>query len=187
MKLDDIDKVIINALMDDGRKSLMQISEFLHESNNNTMSHTGIRKRINKLKNGEILSIQGNINMNALQYKAAFILMEMKNFNEVKKIVDCYTGCPRVFLLAQITGQYNLILGFVGQNMDIMHRYLNLCGPTNKEGILHSAVVFVSNFETPKYFPLNVFQRESQEKTCGNICKDCAAFIDGICTGCGRF
>ena len=187
MNLDDIDKMIINALSEDGRQSLMQISGYLKEISDSSMSHTGIRKRINKLKNNGILNIQGNLNINELQYKSGFILMEMRNFNEVRNIIDCYKDCPRVFMLAQVTGQYNLIIGFVGQNMDIMHRWLNLCGPTNKDGILHSAVIFVSNFETPLYFPLTVFSREGQQDKCGNVCEECAALIDGKCPGCGSF
>ena len=187
MTLDEIDKEIINALFEDGRSSLMQISEYLQESINVSMSHTGIRKRINKLKDEGVLGIQGNINFNALNLKAAFILMEMRNFEQVKNIIECYSTCPRVFLLAQITGQYNLILGFVAQNMENMHRYLNRCGPNNKEGILHSAVIFVSNIDVPNYLPLTVYKRQSGEQNCGNVCASCEAFMEGTCPGCGLF
>ena len=187
MPIDQIDKEILNSLNLDGRMSLMQISEQLQESINVSMSHTGIRKRINKLKDEGILKIQGNLNIKALDFKAAFILMEMSNFNEVKKIIECYSDCPRVFLLAQITGQYNLIVGFVGRDMESLHRYLNQCGPTNKGGILHSAVIFVSNIENPDFLPLSMFKRQSGEQKCGNVCNDCSAFMDGKCPGCGLF
>ena len=34
---------------------------------------------------------------------------------------------------------------------------------------------------------LNLFNKEGQEDKCGNTCKDCEAFLDGECDGCGNF
>jgi len=187
MGLDNIDKQIINALYGKGRESLISIGEKVLKSDKDIMSHAGVRKRIVKMEDSGILKVQGNININALNYKTCLILLEMKNYDEVKKIINEYSDCPRVFLLAQITGQYNLIMGIIGQNMEVLHRYINYCGPANKEGILHSEILFVSKLKAPEYLPLNLFSKKSQETKCGNICKDCEAFLDGKCDGCGNF
>ncbi|MFX1409941.1 MAG: Lrp/AsnC family transcriptional regulator [Promethearchaeota archaeon] len=187
MPLDNIDKQIINALFNEGRESLISIGEKVFKSDKDIMSHAGVRKRIVKLEDSEILKVQGNININKLYYRACLILLEMKNYEEVKKIIQAYSECPRVFLLAQITGQYNLIMGIVGQSIDVLHRYINYCGPTNKEGILHSDILFISEIIAPRFLPLNLFGKKSQESKCGNICKDCEAFLDGNCDGCGNF
>lgn len=187
MGLDNIDKQIINALYDKGRESLISIGEKVFKSDKDIMSHAGVKKRIVKMEDSGILKVQGNININALNYKACLILLEMKNYDEVKKIISAYSDCPRVFLLAQITGRYNLIMGIMGQNIDVLHRYINYCGPTNKEGILHSEILLISSIEAPEFLPLNLFSKKSQETRCGNICKDCEAFLDGKCDGCGNF
>ena len=187
MELDDIDKQILNELYKDGRESLTSLNQKIYKANQELMSHTGVKKRIIKLGNSEILKVQGNINLNNLNYKACFILLEMKNYDEIRKIINYYSDCPRVFLLAQITGQYNLIMGIAGQSIDVLHRYINYCGPTNKEGVLHSQILFISNIETPQFLPINLFSKESQEDKCGNICNDCEAFLDGRCDGCGNF
>jgi len=187
MELDDIDKQILNELYKNGRESLTSLNQKILKADQELMSHTGVKKRIIRLRNSEVLKIQGNINFNNLNYKACFILLEMKNYDEIKKIIKCYKDCPRVFLLAHITGQYNLILGIMGQSIDVLHRYINYCGPTNKEGVLHSQILFVSTLETPEFLPINLFSKESQEAKCGNICKDCEAFLDGNCDGCGNF
>ncbi|MFX1455929.1 MAG: Lrp/AsnC family transcriptional regulator [Promethearchaeota archaeon] len=187
MQLDGIDKQILRALFKNGRESLTNLEKTIFKSGSETMSHTGIAKRISKLEESEILNVQANTNINTLNYKSVFILMEMSNFEEVQNIITAYKDCPRVFLLAHVSGQYNLILGIIGQNMDVLHRYLNYCGPTNKKGILHSASIFVSDLIIPKFLPLNLFSKESQESNCGNICKKCAAFLDGKCNGCGSF
>ncbi len=187
MGLDNIDKQIINALYDKGRESLISIGEKVFKSDKDIMSHAGVRKRILKMEDSGILKVQGNININALNYKECLILLEMKNYDEVKKIINAYSDCPRVFLLAQITGRYNLIMGIIGQNIEVLHRFINYCGPTNKEGILHSEILFISDLKAPEYLPLNLFSKRSQESKCMNICKDCEAYLDGKCNGCGKF
>ncbi|MFX1504411.1 MAG: hypothetical protein ACFFDH_25860, partial [Promethearchaeota archaeon] len=146
-----------------------------------------VRKRVKKLEDLGILKIQGNINISTLNYKACLILLEMKNYEEVKNIIEAYSNCPRVFLLAQITGRFNIIIGIIGQNTEVLHRYINYCGPTNKKGILHSEILFVSSLNSPEYLPLNIFSSKSQEIKCKNVCKDCEAFFDGKCDGCGNF
>ncbi|MFX0021054.1 MAG: Lrp/AsnC family transcriptional regulator [Candidatus Hermodarchaeota archaeon] len=187
MGIDNIDKQIINALYKKGRENLINLGEKVFKSDKEIMSHAGVRKRIKKLEDSEILKVQGNINTNTLKYKMCIILLAMKNYDEVKKIINAYSLCPRVFLLTQITGRYNLLIGIIGQNIEVLHRYINYCGPTNKEGILHSEILFVSSLETPEYLPLNLFSKKSHEAECGNICKNCEAYLDGKCDGCGNF
>ncbi|MFX1590663.1 MAG: Lrp/AsnC family transcriptional regulator [Promethearchaeota archaeon] len=187
MTLDQVDKQILKTLFEDGRVSLSSLSKIILKSNQETMSHAGISKRITKLEESGILKVQGNINVKNLSYYAAFILMEMKSYDDVQNIIEAYNECPRVFLLAHVTGQYNLIFGVIGQDIDVIRRYINYCGPTNKKGILHSAIIFSSDLITPKFLPVNLFSRVSKEHKCGNICKGCAAYLDGKCNGCGNF
>jgi DNA-binding Lrp family transcriptional regulator len=187
MMLDNIDKQLINILSKKGRETLTDLKDRVQKPDKESMSHSGVRKRIRKLEDNEIIKVQGNINIASLGYQAAFILMEMKNYIEVQKVVDAYKSCPRVFMLAQVTGQYNLLVGVLGQSIEILRRFINLCGPTNKDGILHSAVMFVSQIETPEYMPTRLFGKESFEHKCGNICDECEAFTNKECLGCGTF
>ncbi|MFX0027774.1 MAG: Lrp/AsnC family transcriptional regulator [Candidatus Hermodarchaeota archaeon] len=187
MQLDGIDKQILRALFNNGRESLTNLEKVIFKSGTETMSHTGIAKRITKLEDSGILKVQANTNVNKLQYKTVFLLMEMSSFDEVQNIIKAYKDCPRVFLLAHVRGQYNLILGIIGQNIDVLHRYLNYCGPANRKGILHSASIFASDLILPKFLPLNLFSQESNESNCGNICKKCVAYLDNKCFGCGSF
>ena len=187
MKLDKVDKQIIKALFNSGRENLTSLKDIIFKKDNETMSHTGIAKRISKLEDTGILKVQGNINITEINYKTLIILMEWSNFDEIRSIIGSYSECPRVFLLAQVTGQYNLIMGVVGKNLDVLHRYVNHCGPTNKKGLLHSALIFGSDFIVPEFLPLNLFSDTSNEQNCGNICSDCEAYLDGRCDGCDNF
>jgi len=187
MQLDRIDKQVLNVLFNNGRESLENISTKVLKSNQKKMSHTGIAKRISKLKDFGILQVQGNINITALNYCVAFFLIEMKGYNEIKKIIENYSECPRIILLAQVTGQYSLIFGVVGQDMEVLRRYINYCGPTNKQGILHSEIIFTSDLMLPKFLPINLFSGISKEHKCENVCRSCETYIDSKCGGCGNF
>jgi DNA-binding Lrp family transcriptional regulator len=187
MKLDNVNKQILFELFKNGRENLTTINKNIFKTDTETMSHTGVKKRIGKLINSDILKIQGNINLKSLNYKSCLILLEVKNYDLVKEVIKAYRNCPRIFLLAQVSGQYNIIMGIVGKNSDTLLRFLNYCGPANKEGILHSEVLFISEIESPQFLPINLFCRESREHECGNTCQDCEAFLDGECDGCGNF
>lgn len=187
MMFDKIDKHILNVLFKNGRESLTNISEELSESGQGTMTHTGIRKRIRKLMDFSVLKLQGNLNIKRLKYHSVLIMMEIKNYEGVKNIIKAYSDCPRVFLLATISGRYNLVLGILGQNAEVLQRYINHCGPTNKDGVLHSEILNISEFITPEFYPLNIFSRKSQESKCENICNECEAFLNDYCGGCGNF
>ena len=187
MKFDKVNKQIIKALFNNGRESLTHLKDIIFKNNDETMSHTGIAKRITKLEDDGILKVQGNINVNEINYKTLFILMEWSNYDEIKNIISSYSECPRVFLLAHVTGQFNLVMGVIGQNLDVLHNYVNHCGPTNKKGLLHSALLFGSDFIRPKYLPLNLFSDKSNEHNCDNICADCEAYLGGKCNGCSNF
>lgn len=187
MPLDKIDKQILDALFKNGRESLTNLEKIVVKSDHEMMSHTGISKRISKLEDMGILKVQANLNFNKLDYKALFLLIEMSSYEEINNIIDAYSECPRVFLLTQVTGQYNLIMGIVGQNIVVLQRYINHCGPTNRKGILHSAVIHISDFIVPKFMPIDLFSGLSREDKCGNICKSCGAYLDGKCEGCGNF
>ena len=80
MRLDGIDKQILKELYENGRESLTTLNTKIFKTDSEVMSHTGVKKRITKLESSEILKVQGNININNLNYKAMLILLEMKNF-----------------------------------------------------------------------------------------------------------
>ncbi|MHA1915459.1 MAG: hypothetical protein ACW97V_13945 [Promethearchaeota archaeon] len=187
MLVDAIDRQLIEALFREGRVSLSTLSKIIKKSNNDTMSLAGISRRISKLEKLGILNIQGNLSVNNLGYSIVFILMEMKNFDVVQNIIEMYSECPRIFLLAPVTGQYHLIIGVLGHTIDDLRDYINFCGPTNKLGIIHSEIIFSSRLITPKFIPVNLFSGKSREYKCANVCEECQSLLEGKCNGCGSF
>lgn len=187
MNFDKVDKQILRLLFENGRMSYSKIKNKVLKSDNEKMSHSGIRKRIHKLKKDNLVKIQGNVNVKALNYVGVIILIEMENYEKTVELINYYSGCPRVFSFLEVSGQYDLILGFLGKNMDDLHKFINRCDPTNKRGILHSTLMYIKDVVYPKFIPLDMFNAENKEKTWGNICCDCSVFIDEKCSGCENF
>jgi len=182
VKFDHIDIKILKMLIDDGRQTLTQISK------KTTLSNSGIKKRVTKLNDSGILKIQGNFNLEAMDFKACIILLEVKNFKFISEISKAYNSCPYVFLVAEILSSFNLMIGLCGNGDQDLNNKLKLCGPSNSEGVLHSQIILISDFKLPQYLPLHLSLKKNEDinkpNSCGFKCVDCAAFIKNECKGC---
>lgn len=158
-EIDYINKQIICALFKDGKQNLQQLSKKIYKLDGTRMSNTGIKKRIEKLINKKILHIQGNINIQKLGYNIAFLLVELRNYENIINYNRLRFDCPRLFLLANITGKYQLIIGLVGRNLKEINNCINRCELISKNDfdIKNSEILFSSNLKIPKYIPLNLF------------------------------
>ena len=181
-KFDLIDRKILEMLIDDGRQSLTQISKEI------ALSNSGIKKRVVKLNKSGILKIQGNFSLEAMKFKACVILLEVKNFECISEIIKAYKSCPYIFLVAEILSSFNLMIGLFGNSDQDLNNKLKLCGPSNKEGVLHSKIILISDFKFPQYLPLHSSLRDNEDlnnsNSCGFKCIDCVAFIKNECKGC---
>ncbi len=180
--LDDIDKQILRELHEDGKKGLHKIEIAM----SNVMSHTGIKNRIGKLTDSNFLKIQGNVNVKKLNYRLAFLLLELRKFEDLKKFIDFYSKCKRIFFVLSVSGKYHLLLGIVAKSFEIINNFLSCCGLINDEDVAKSELIFGSNLELPEYLPINLFGNKNKDFKCERICKDCDYFKQGICEGCEK-
>ena len=184
--VDYVDKQILNQLFKDGKMSLNRIKEHVVKKNGEHMSHTGINNRIDKLMDSDILRIQGNINLSELEYQAAIILVELRRYNLLEEYVNHAKTCPRIFLLATSTGNYHLILGMVGNNIEDINCCLNNCDLVGREEIKNSEVIFAPNLLIPNFVPINLFDNIDNHEEIKEECVGCESYMKGICSGCGK-
>ncbi|MHA1988043.1 MAG: hypothetical protein ACW98D_15515 [Promethearchaeota archaeon] len=157
MGLDYIDKELITQLFSKGRQSLNNIKIEVIKSEIQDVSQSGIRKRFERLKSSDTINVQGNLSVNNLRNHCAFIFTHIINNNSLNKLIEIYRKCPRVFMLAQVTGQYNLLIGIMGEDIEKLHWFINHCGPGNQAEVSHSEILFTSNFKIPKFIPVDFF------------------------------
>ena len=181
--IDYVDKQILNQLFKDGKKSLNSIKEHVVKKNGKHMSHTGINNRIDKLINSNILKIQGNINISELEYQAAIILVELTRYNLLEEYIEHLKCCPRIFLLAKVTGNYHLMFGIIGKSIGEINFGLNKCEIMDKNKIKNSELIFTPNLMGPEYIPIDLFYPDT--KINKEKCMNCEYYENGECSGCG--
>lgn len=171
-KLDKTDRAILDILTKHGRESYTTLSKKL------SFSDTGIKKRLYKLNNEGILKVQGNLNLDALHLKACLILLEVKGHDDLNRIIKAYENCPYVFLTLELLGNYNLLMGFYGHNIEDVDEKIKDCGPSNMPGVLHSEVMLISNFNLPTFLPLKIVSADQQVKI--NVCERCSDCLNKL-------
>jgi DNA-binding Lrp family transcriptional regulator len=161
MGLDYIDKELIKKLIGEGRQNLKNIKIEIIKSELQEISQSGIRKRFERIKNNKTVKVQGNININKLKYHCALIFTIVNNGNSLNELIDTYSKCRNVFLLARVSGQYNLLVGIIEEDFDKLHLFIHRYGPGNLTEIAHSEILFISTFKLPKFFPVDLFNSET--------------------------
>ncbi len=179
-ELDGIDKKILKELFKDGKKGLKQFELFKSK----VMSHTGIKNRISNLINSNVLKIQGNININELNYNLAFLLIELRKFEQLKRFIEYYSKCKRVFFVLTVSGKYHLLIGIVGKSFEAINNFVSYCSLVNDTDVAKSKLIFGSNLELPEFLPINLFGKKQEDFNCERLCEECNYFKEGLCVGC---
>jgi len=176
--LDDVDKILISELQKDGRKPLSQIAKKLG------VSHVAVRKRLKNLLDKGFISVTANLNLEALNAKAATVTVEVENYIRLKELMGMFKDCPRTVFLAPLTGS-NLITVIVGEDSSTLENVIGVCSVRAQKGIRRSEV-YVGNLPAyPKYLPIRIAGRHvSQTAPCGARCDRCESFKTEECVGC---
>ena len=178
--LDGIDKRILTELFKDGKKGLKQFELFKSK----VMSHTGIKNRISNLINSNVLKIQGNISVNELNYNLAFLLIELRKFEHLKRFIEYYLKCKRVFFILTVSGKYHLLIGIVGKSFEAINNFVSYCSLVNDTDVAKSKLIFGSNLELPEFLPINLFGKKQEDFNCERLCEECDYFKEKLCIGC---
>ncbi|MHA2379666.1 MAG: AsnC family transcriptional regulator [Candidatus Thorarchaeota archaeon] len=101
--MDNVDKQLVSLLQKNGRTSLSEIGKKLK------MSHVAVSKRLDKLvKNGSV-HVSAGVNAEKLDVKLLFMALEVESMDTADRLRDKYQNCPRLLMLAPVTGSYNLM------------------------------------------------------------------------------
>ena len=179
--MDDKDKKIVSILHDDGRISLSKIGEQL-----DNMSHVAVSKRLDKLKKEELVKITAAVNVESLDIKVIFLGLETETIEVADRIIEKYRHCPRLLMLAPVTGRYNLFAVMVAEDLDSLESMLGTCSMRVEEGIRRSETWFGTAPVVPKFLPMDLaptFSKDSAD-ACGCMCGNCRRYQMGKCVGC---
>jgi len=176
--MDEIDRVIIAALQQNGRVSLSEIGRRIG------LSHVSVRRRLNNLSKN-ILKVTVGLNARKMGFHLAIVSAEVETPKRLQEIIRVLLNCPRVIFLAKVTGAYNLMAIMIAENMETLNAMVEHCSVRAYEGIRRSEVVIAEAPIIPEYLPVRmVVDRCSEIAPCGMECGECIRYKHEGCLAC---
>ncbi len=117
-KIDGIDSKIINILSDDGRASFVDIAKKIG------LSSAGVKKRVERLENENVLKIKGFLNIEEFYSVSATIEIETDS-KTISQLIELFEKSPLVYHLIKTSGRYNLMVSIVAPNLDNIENFIS--------------------------------------------------------------
>jgi Lrp/AsnC family leucine-responsive transcriptional regulator len=179
--MDKIDWTLIKQLRSNGRKTYKELGEAIG------FTSLGAKKRVEKLRNKNLIHISALVNTDALNLRLALILLEIESAEAMRKIIDRYSKCPRVINFFTTMGGYNLIALVMAEDQATLEsESMEKCALRSGEGIRRSEFYLIGRVQHYPFLPLktDTLKEKGDITPCGVQCKDCPSFQDRKCVGC---
>lgn len=179
--MDKIDWTLIKQLRSNGRKTYRELGKAIGYTS------LGAKKRIEKLRNKNLIHISALVNTEALDLRLALILLEIESAEAMRKIIDRYSKCPRVINFFTTIGGYNLIALVMAEDQATLEsESMEKCALRSGGGIRRSEFYLIGRVHHYPFLPLktDTLKEKGDVTPCGVQCKDCPSFQDEKCVGC---
>jgi Lrp/AsnC family transcriptional regulator for asnA, asnC and gidA len=179
--MDKIDWTLIKQLRSNGRKTYKELGKAIGYTS------LGAKKRIEKLRNKNLIHISALVNTEALDLRLALILLEIESAEAMRKIIDRYSKCPRVINFFTTIGGYNLIALVMAEDQATLEsESMEKCALRSGEGIRRSEFYLIGRVHHYPFLPLktDTLKEKGDVTPCGVQCKDCPSFQDEKCVAC---
>ncbi len=167
--LDSVDLEIIKSLSENGRKSFVEIA---HEIG---LTPVGIKKRVERLLDREILRIQAALNTEKFYSVSATVGIEADP-KTISKLIKKFENCPLVYNLVKVSGHHNLIIDFIAPNSkritDLIEKQIRL-----DPKIRYLEVDLGDLPIRPKIHFLPNLADKSKNCPCATKCNECEYFL----------
>ena len=179
IKLDKINLEIFKNLSEVGKINYSKIGKELG------VSHVSIKNRYENLLKRNIIKPSLLVNFTKLNFKLAILLLELETAG-LQKMKDLYSNCPRALFSFNLIGEYNHLLVFFGENLEIIETMFNSCMFQNLGRVRKSNMLIFGKLKNDLFLPFNFSQLDQQNKIspCGTCCKFCKDLIQEHCIGC---
>jgi len=117
-KLDGIDSRIIQILSENGRASFVDIAKEIG------LSSAGVKKRVERLENENILKIKGFLNVEEFYSVSATVEIETDS-KTVSQLIESFEKSPLIYHLVRTSGKYNLMVSIVAPNLESIENFIS--------------------------------------------------------------
>ncbi len=178
--MDLVDRKIISLLSLNGRATLKQLSEKIG------FTSTGVKKRLARLFDKEILKVTALLNLDTLKLQAALLLLELESGSILDNYLKRFRECPRIVQAFRLFGGYNLALVLIAENSDTLESLATYCPLRAQEGVRRFEFYPISNLPYSAYLPVreHLVRGKNGTAPCTCDCADCSQYQSKKCVGC---
>jgi DNA-binding Lrp family transcriptional regulator len=179
--MDEVDRKLIKQLQQNGRATLEEMSQTIG------FTSMGVKKRMQKLIDQNIMKTQGLLNPAALGLLPAFVMLELADTKSMQDVLTRFKQCPRVVYLFKTIGGFNLIALVIAENQETLESISSEeCSLRSCSGIRRSEFYPIGETFFSPFLPVreNLASRDKSVAPCGVDCPPCPRFQAQKCVGC---
>ncbi len=179
--MDDVDRKIISKLQIDGRATLEELGKDIGYSS------MGIKNRLKKLIDEDVVKVSGLLNVEQLDICAAVVLLEMDGAEAVQKLLARYKNCPRVINVFTTLGGYNVIATLIAEDRSTLESIsMEKCSLRSMEGVRRSEFYPIAGIHFSPHLPVreHLVAGKKVSAPCGVDCRTCEKYHQEKCVGC---
>jgi DNA-binding Lrp family transcriptional regulator len=178
--MDNIDKRLVSILREDGRTSLSDMGKELG------MSHVAVKKRLDKLVGNGLVKITAGVSGEYLDAKILFMGIETEDMEVAERIREKYKDCPRLLMLAPVTGRYNIFAVMIAEDTWSLESILGTCSMRTEPGVRRSENWFGNAPVSPEFLQINLAPtiEGGTVAPCDMDCDKCNRYKIEKCVGC---
>ena len=179
--MDEVDRKIISQLQLDGRTTLEELAK------NIGFTSMGIKKRLQKLLDQDIIKVSALLNPISLKLFPAIVMLEMESAEAMQTLLERFKDCPRVVHIFKTIGGYNLIALVVAENQDTLESIsIEKCSLRSSAGIRRSEFYSIGDIHFSPFLSVreHLTHKERTTAPCKVDCRPCTRYKTKKCVGC---
>jgi len=176
IELDKRDRTILNLTYNNQEISQEEIAQKLH------IAQPSVAARIKKLKNKGLIEQIIGVNLNKVGLKVAMVRLATTN---TEKILNMFRDCPFFLNGFIVSGEENLVLLLVGDDMASLESIIDSHIRANKNVQSVDFDVIITSIKD-FVIPINIPKAALNNPPCGldHKCEVCYAYKTNRCLGC---
>lgn len=174
--LDSVDRKIIAILRENGRSKLVDLSKAIG------FTSMGVKKRVAKLIERNIVNVTATLNNSLLKFQLAFINVSV-NPQFSKELVTRFEECPKAIASFARKNEVSKVFMLVfGETRGALSGLLDAVRA--QSGVVEADLQVLDEVYYMPYLPIRVEKMLRDTPPCGVSCNTCTYYQKNDCPGC---
>jgi DNA-binding Lrp family transcriptional regulator len=176
-----VDERIISELLKNGRASYRELGDVVG------YTIMGVKRRVEKMLSEGLIEVSAGTNLDALNFQAALILLEIESQEALSRCLERFKECPRVVNMFTLLAGYNLAVLVIAENDEILEsESMERCSLRSTLGVRRTEFYPIGSIHYSPFLKvrLNLATKDREVTPCGVRCEACERYQAKKCVGC---